>query len=430
MSLGRAPRLTFHFEIDGDEQRLVVSEKSGVEHRFGCDLGAIKFCNDYLKDALDALKDQIKNKAKLQLRDAAKALEQLHVRGLTIIGLLFSDHRDQSDLTGLLNRAFPSWRNSDVPIVITIAGRPEYLAPLEMLPLFETKSWVEPTNERDLEIAARRFPGFSTIVQRRFTDLPVPQDSDLLLDNDQGLPLKWFSHRSLSSVMQEAKFFKSLNSVKVEGPWPTGKLGAGQFADLLCQFLWQANLPFVDPKRASKVIDQIHYLACHCSFQSEQPLHSILELSDDGDRITIGELIGKITTYTTTASPSAAKPLVFLNACSSARGGSLALPSFPRFFLKNNRNRGFIGTELPIPDREAALFSETFYTSLIEGKTVGQALYLAKMELLKSNNPLGIAYTLYADPDIRVKNAAEPAVGKAGNAKRPGRGIPAKAASL
>jgi hypothetical protein len=73
-------------------------------------------------------------------------------------------------------------------------------------------------------------------------------------------------------------------------------------------------------------------------------------------------------------------------------------------FLVENGNRGFIGTETRIPDQYAAAFSEQFYTELLQGRPLGEAVHAARWTLLRRhNNPLGILYTVYADPDMRVR---------------------------
>jgi hypothetical protein len=82
----------------------------------------------------------------------------------------------------------------------------------------------------------------------------------------------------------------------------------------------------------------------------------------------------------------------------------MAATSFPRFFLQDNRNRGFIGTETNVPDAFAANFSRYFYSGLLNGLNLGEAIYEAKWAMLKNCNPLGILYTNYADPELRVSS--------------------------
>jgi hypothetical protein len=50
-----------------------------------------------------------------------------------------------------------------------------------------------------------------------------------------------------------------------------------------------------------------------------------------------------------------------------------------------------------------AVFSQHFYTNLIQGLPVGEALRRSKIMLVEAfNNPLGALYTMYADPDLRL----------------------------
>jgi hypothetical protein len=89
----------------------------------------------------------------------------------------------------------------------------------------------------------------------------------------------------------------------------------------------------------------------------------------------------------------------------------MAVVSFPKFFLKENRNRGFIGTETNVPDGFAAEFSQMFYRSLLRGVSLGRAIYDAKWAMLREkNSPLGILYTVYADPDLCVSKPVDAAL--------------------
>jgi hypothetical protein len=97
---------------------------------------------------------------------------------------------------------------------------------------------------------------------------------------------------------------------------------------------------------------------------------------------------------------------VFLNACGSGDLDPAGANSFPELFLKKDFGfLGFIGTETIIPDEFAGLFSEVFYEYLLAGMSIGDALRAARWNLLKlHHNPLGIVYSLYAEPEIRVRH--------------------------
>ena len=97
-------------------------------------------------------------------------------------------------------------------------------------------------------------------------------------------------------------------------------------------------------------------------------------------------------------------PLIFLNTCGSARICPFGVISFPEFFLKHNHSIGFLGTEINIPDTFASNFTKIFYYFFLQGYSLGEALYKTKWFFIeKYNNPLGILYTIYGNPNIRVK---------------------------
>ncbi len=74
-----------------------------------------------------------------------------------------------------------------------------------------------------------------------------------------------------------------------------------------------------------------------------------------------------------------------------------------QWFL-DNQHRGVIGTETVIPDTFAAVFAANFYKAFLTGEPIGQALISAKRQMVdKYGNPLGMVYTMYADPDLQVE---------------------------
>jgi hypothetical protein len=104
------------------------------------------------------------------------------------------------------------------------------------------------------------------------------------------------------------------------------------------------------------------------------------------------------------------RPLVFFNACGSAMVDPVGASSFPELFLRRDLGfLGFIGTEATIPDSFAAEFARAFYGFLLDGKEIGEALHATRWKLLDDNmNPLGLLYSLYAEPEIRVWRTDSP----------------------
>jgi len=97
------------------------------------------------------------------------------------------------------------------------------------------------------------------------------------------------------------------------------------------------------------------------------------------------------------------KPFVFLNACQSATlGHLLETTSFPSEFL-NFGAGGVIAAACTIPDNFASAFATEFYRRLFDQATergsanIGEILLETRLHFLrKYNNPLGLAYGLFA----------------------------------
>lgn len=92
------------------------------------------------------------------------------------------------------------------------------------------------------------------------------------------------------------------------------------------------------------------------------------------------------------------KPLVILNMCESAQVTPSLSDSFVDFFLDRGA-RGVVGTECPMTVEFADVFSESLFTGLLSGQSVGLALLNARRKFLEMRNPLGLAYTLFGSAD-------------------------------
>jgi hypothetical protein len=79
--------------------------------------------------------------------------------------------------------------------------------------------------------------------------------------------------------------------------------------------------------------------------------------------------------------------------------------SFPEFFL-DQESLGVVGTLCDISDDVAAHFAAVFYEALLRGRTVGEAMYDARWHLMdRHRNPLGLLYTFYGNPDLKVTHS-------------------------
>jgi CHAT domain-containing protein len=97
------------------------------------------------------------------------------------------------------------------------------------------------------------------------------------------------------------------------------------------------------------------------------------------------------------------RPLVFLNACEIGRSGKAlgTMAGWPRAFLAAGVG-AFIGPYWKIGDGTASLFTQTFYTELVGGSTVGEAAKAARLAIKSANDPTWIAYTVFAHASARI----------------------------
>jgi hypothetical protein len=306
------------------------------------------------------------------------------------------------DLYDFLRKRAPSLMavssEGDGPIpVVELDSAGNYIH-FEVLPLLGAGGRPKITSRASLRRAMVRFLGMASIIRRALK----PPHPDLRLRSDDKLPIKFFRDRSLPGSATEGDFFKRDPRFDLDGPWPTGWMSADGFADQLALFLAKPGERFNGTTRDP--VDQIHHISCHCYIGEEMSSDNRLDFSNEHGSYSaslrdLQAAYGEIFRTARRRQPS--PPLVFLNACTSVSVEATKLCSFPSLFLESHR--GVIGTETRIPDEVAAEFSTAFYRFLLDGKTVGESLYLARWHLVKkANNPLGLVYTLYADPNLYV----------------------------
>ncbi len=147
----------------------------------------------------------------------------------------------------------------------------------------------------------------------------------------------------------------------------------------------------------------IAHFAGHCEYDAGNPKNSGWVLEDARftaqDILALGE---------TASLPS----LVFSNACHSAKALSGSLDahyqrksySLASAFLFSGV-RHYIGTIRKVEDQAGLIFAREFYSRLIIGKTVGEALRLARLKLLQEYGIRSIfwaSYLLYGDPNFTL----------------------------
>jgi hypothetical protein len=95
--------------------------------------------------------------------------------------------------------------------------------------------------------------------------------------------------------------------------------------------------------------------------------------------------------------------LVFMNACSSGSPSFLFddILSFGQEFIKIGAET-FIGTIAPVPTKNALEIAIKFYRHLLnEGRSTGEALFLAKQESREERDPFWLYYCLFGETGVK-----------------------------
>lgn len=96
------------------------------------------------------------------------------------------------------------------------------------------------------------------------------------------------------------------------------------------------------------------------------------------------------------------RPLIFLNGCHTAGISPNQMLNFIEPFVTHSNSAGVIGTEITVFEELATTFSEHFFKHFLDGKPVGHAIRNARLTLLSQGNPLGLVYTPYILPTLKL----------------------------
>ncbi len=138
---------------------------------------------------------------------------------------------------------------------------------------------------------------------------------------------------------------------------------------------------------------QIMHLACHA--HEMQPMSQSYLLISNHFPITIED-------FRVQEFAIAHHPFVILNACLTGTISPLYTSNWAALFWERGA-RGVLATEFHVPDSFAAAFTEELYKHFLGGNSIGEALLTTRRHFWEQQqNPLGLAYALYASPSIRI----------------------------
>jgi hypothetical protein len=355
-----------------------------------------------IRKSLDEVRTAVKDKVDLSWEASTKALLLLHRAGARLGIVLFGTSFEAVRVAEFLREALLKHeaQGFEHPPILYVSAPKELMYPVEFIRLGGDHR-DRPAFRTFLELreAASHFVAFSFIVRRMFRGREIlPVDAF-----ESPARIAFFHDATLVGASKELALLqkKSGDTLEVDGPWPVGEdPDIEDFFDLA--FDPHLRLHGV---RDNRPYDMLHF-ACHCETRSELANDYMLRLASAKYHtvdIKVGDLEEAFYERALNTNRSAwVRPLIFMNACGASYVEPFTSASFPAFFLAE-RYLGFVGTETEVDDDLAAEFAGYFYSSLIDGMDIGRALHTARWSLLRHDrNPLGVLWTLYADPGLRL----------------------------
>jgi CHAT domain len=314
-----------------------------------------------------------------------------------------------ASFTKFLGSALSPPRDPPSAPLVEIHAPSTVLFPFELIQVHPGDWPVAIVDRKTLLQACKSFIGFSAVVRRVSNDLGQAEaglDQNRILPNRKRLRLTFFQEAvTLKGTLQEIAFFTGRAAFFDFRAWP--QVDSESILSGLATQLWDSRAG-LDGAIKRPNPDAVQHFACHFGTSEDNPLtHTIILAAPNSQRhaITLGQLQAEfgITGQHESEDAPTPRPLVFLNGCGSAALAAGFGTSFVQWFLRI-KARGVIGTETLVPDKFAATFSARFYLALLKGLRAGQALVLTKHSMVKDyGNPLGMIYTMYADPDLHTE---------------------------
>jgi hypothetical protein len=247
----------------------------------------------------------------------------------------------------------------------------------------------------DVALSLSKIVGFSFMINRYPTNLDSGH-----IEYDKQLGINIYTDENLFSnkdkkklIAEEFEFFKKNKNFLAKKEEPRNYENISQ--DIIKQFTNVQNVKIVN----------IHHFCCHgdTSCNEDWDYHLIFGRPKlaESPRAKLVELIH----YSDETKPKMNNAIVFINACGSAVIEPNNLITFPKLFLEHLGAKGFIGTEYSMLTRFACEFSTVFYAHLLNTQTLDIALFKTRWYFAKKEiNPLGLFYTLYAAPNLKLLN--------------------------
>jgi hypothetical protein len=157
----------------------------------------------------------------------------------------------------------------------------------------------------------------------------------------------------------------------------------------------------LDALRGKSGHGQLEYFYCHAAVDGNEQGdfdRSYIGLTSATKGLTLEDI--KLATAGTQLEQ---RPVVFLNACESARMDGRFYDGFVPKFLAMGA-RAVVGTDCEAPSLLAAHVGMAFLEGFLEARPVGQIMLEQRKRLIDSyRNPLGLIYRVFGDADVRLE---------------------------
>ncbi len=274
---------------------------------------------------------------------------------------------------------------------------------------------------KDVRQALNAMRNHHLVVVHDATAAPVPWET-LCIDGwfpaaDRGLSRRYSTENlSVAKWLEQRRRAETLNVLLVSNPTldlPGAETEAKRLKQLAGGGL--VNLTEVNGLKATRFhllehfqsgrYDIIHY-AGHAFFDPEDRAQSGIVCT--GNQVLSGSHLAGI---------GQLPALVFFNACESGRVRSARNRKDPEMEMERrlNRNVGlaeafmrggvanYVGTYWEVGDESAMIFSTTFYTKLVEGESIGDALRAARQAVKETGSVDWADYIHYGSHDFQIK---------------------------
>jgi hypothetical protein len=306
-----------------------------------------------------------------------------------LVACTADDYTKVSRLRDAIARRIAVARSLDGAMTVEVVNESEDYLPWEWLGAKDAQP--------DLESEADSVLGFATVVHRRGVHDETSASYGGFLVADP-LQLRFLRHPDLDGTKSEYAFFRYSKAFRLVGPLPADD-GPLRLAQQLR-----------NPCDSEEGPDQVVHLSCHHDALKDPRKMTAYELAMLQSTLAFGAAADQVISVDDLRNgladseeppPGIELPLVFFNGC---RGNfhPFAAESVVRVLARNG-NRAVVSTSMKVPDDVAAEFGGFYYRRLLAGDTSAAALRHARWDLLVGRgSPLGLLYTYYGAPTLRV----------------------------